>query len=78
MDVTTADLESLANKLDSLELTEAERAALEAIIERAGSAEDEVTGFTDKLVKFPGILSPTAQILSDAHQCLACPHNVTW
>lgn len=38
-------LNGLAEKLDSLELTDDERGALDAIMTRAADAEPEVTGF---------------------------------
>lgn len=42
---TKEDVESLAAKLDGLELTSAEQAVLGGILERAAMADDEVAGF---------------------------------
>lgn len=43
---TKEDVESLAAKLDSLDLTEAEQAVLGGILERAAAADAEVSGFS--------------------------------
>ena len=46
MDYTAADVTSLGRKLDGLDLTDAESAALTAVFDAAaGSAADEVAGF---------------------------------
>jgi hypothetical protein len=46
MDYTEADFDSLTTKLDDLELTDGEKAALIAVFAAASSADDdEVTGF---------------------------------
>ena len=43
MEITAADLNALADKIDGLDLTDGERAILDAVVERATA--DEVGGF---------------------------------
>jgi hypothetical protein len=73
MDITTHDLNSLAAKLDGLDLTAAERSLLDRIIDQS-EGDGEVAGYADLSMKFVGDLSPTAQRLAYLHGCLACPH----
>jgi hypothetical protein len=44
---TGADLASLADKIDGLDLTEAEHAILDAIFTRAAAHDDEVSGYLE-------------------------------
>ena len=43
--ISNDDLNSLAAKIDALDLTEAERAALDGVLERAEAYEPDVEGF---------------------------------
>jgi hypothetical protein len=70
--VTADDLKQLATKLGELDLTNAERAILDAILSRAiGAGDDEVAGFvydergprSETRVYEPG---PTPESLADA------------
>jgi hypothetical protein len=45
MDITPADIQSLADKIDGLDLTESERSILDGILDRAQATQDEVEGF---------------------------------
>ncbi len=54
VEVTAEDLESLGAKIDGLELSDAERAIMDEVFERAAAYEPEVEGFAQRPVRFAG------------------------
>ena len=52
--ISDEDLQSLAAKLDALDLSEAEQAALDGVLERAEAYEPEVEGFSASRYYYTG------------------------
>ena len=75
MNVTPEELQALADKLDGLDLNDAETAILEAVFERAAAAEPEVEGFFNierwHLEAYLQAPTPTAQKLAGVFVDLA-------
>ncbi len=57
VEVSAEDLQALGEKLEALDLTDAERAVLDEVLERAAAYEPEVEGFSQSRLRYTGLRS---------------------